>query len=202
MDTEQIIELEPWVVHMPHVKLSARQFWEVCAANPDWRLELTADGDVIIMAPTGAETGAAGARITTQLGLWANRDGSGVAFDSSTGFELPNGAIRAPDAAWVTRRRLAGLTRRQKQKFLPLCPDFAIELKSPTDRLRVVQAKLREYVANGTRLGFLIDAQTQVVYVYRPHTPVRRLARPATLSGAPVLPGFTLDLGPIWDLGF
>ena len=122
-----------------------------------------------------------------------------MAFDSSTGFELPDGAIRSPDASWVARTRLAQLTRSQKRKFIPLAPDFVVELKSPTDSMRVLQSKMREYVANGARLGWLIDPQERAVYIYRPRAAVRRIDSPATLSGDPVLPGFTLDLQRIWQ---
>jgi Uma2 family endonuclease len=180
-------------------RMTTAQFRKVCRENPDWRFELTAEGDLLIMPPTGGETGARSARVTAQLILWADRDGTGVVFDSSTGFEFPNEAIRSPDAAWVARTRLARLTRTQKQKFIPLAPDFVVELKSPTDSMRVLQGKMREYVANGARLGWLIDPQERAVYVYRPRTAVRRIDSPATLSGDPVLPGFTLDLRSIWE---
>lgn len=193
-------EGRPWVVHLaPIGRMTLPQFRKVCRENPDWRFELTAEGDLLIMPPTGGETGARSGRVTAQLILWADRDGSGVVFDSSTGFELPNEAIRSPDAAWVARTRLARLTRSQKQKFIPLAPDFIVEVKSPTDSMRVLQAKMREFVATGTRLGWLIDPQERTVYVYRPHAAVRRMNNPSTLSGEPVLPGFTLALGPIWE---
>lgn len=200
IEAPQRSEGQPWVVHLaPIGKITAAQLWDVCQANRDWRFELTAEGDLLIMAPTGGETGARSGRVTAQLIAWADQDGSGVAFDSSTGFELPDGAIRSPDAAWVRRLRLAPLTRRQKQKFIPLAPDFVVEIKLPTDSRRVLQAKMREYIANGTRLGWLIDPQERIVYVFRPHTAVRRVNSPATLSGEPVLPGFTLDLRRIWE---
>ena len=190
----------PWVVHLARIiKVTAAEFRKVCRDNPDWRFELTAEGDLLIMPPTGGETGARSGRVTAQLILWADRDGSGVVFDSSTGFELPNEAIRSPDAAWVARTRLAQLTRSQKQKFIPLAPDFVVEIKSQTDSMRVLQAKMREFVATGTRLGWLIDPQERTVYVYRPHATVRRVDGPATLAGEPVLPGFTLDLRPVWE---
>jgi Uma2 family endonuclease len=196
------LERDPWVVHLRRaVKVTPEQFWQVCRDNPDWRVELTADGDIVIMPPTGGETGARSLKLAQQLGAWVEREGAGVAFDSSTGFVLPNGAIRSPDAAWVSLARLARLTRAQKRKFLPLCPDFVVELKSPTDPLPLLQAKMREYVGNGTRLGWLIDPGSRSVYVYRAGVRVARLRRPAALSGDPVLRGFELDLTRIWDPG-
>jgi Uma2 family endonuclease len=199
-EAHHIAELQPLVVRIPpSVELTPAQFRQICRVNPDWRLELTAQGDVVVMSPTGGETGAAGARITAQLIQWADEDDSGVAFDSSTGFVLPNGAIRSPDASWVARVRLAKLSRRQKRQFLPLCPDFVIELRSPTDPLAALQTKLREYMANGARLGWLIDPEEGIVYVYRAHAAMRRLARPSTISAEPLLPGFALNLRSIWQ---
>lgn len=199
IETPHERELQPWVVHLAPLKLTAEEFRKVCQSNRDWQFELTAEGDLVIMPPTGGETGAASGRLTMQLTRWADEDGSGVAFDSSTGFVLPNRAIRSPDAAWVARPRLARLTRRQKQQFLPLCPDFVIELKSPSDPLPVLQEKMREYIANGSSLGWLIDPQQRTVHIYRPHAPARRLVNPATVSGDPVLPGFVLNLAPVWE---
>lgn len=202
LDDVQAGELEPWIVHLaPAVTVTAAQFRQVCQANRDWRFELTAGGDLVIMPPTGGETGAISARLTAQLVTWADQDGSGLGFDSSTGFVLPNGAIRSPDAAWVRRDRLARLPRARLRGFVPLCPDFVVELKSQSDPLKSLQTKLREYVDNGARLGWLIDPITRTVHVYRPRTSVARLRRPATLAGDPVLPGFVLDFTPIWRPG-
>jgi Uma2 family endonuclease len=141
-------------------------------------------------------------RHITLLTQWAWQDGTGVTFGSSGGFILPNGAMRAPDAAWVLRSRLAPLSAEQKQKFLPLCPDFVVEIRSPSGRLSTAQAKMQEYIDNGARLGWLIDPFSCVVYVYRPNQPVERLENPAAISGDPVLPGFVLDLQRIWEPGF
>jgi Uma2 family endonuclease len=181
--------------------MTPEQFWEACQLNRDVRLELTAEGDLIIMPPTGARTGARNIRLSRQVSEWTDRDRSGVAFDSSTGFALPNGAIRSPDAAWVRRTRLVGLPPELPERFLPLCPDFVIELKSPSDALPMVQEKMREYIANGTQLGWLIDPVPRCVYVYRPDRTMECLDQPDRLTGDPVLPGFVLDLGPIWDPG-
>ena len=194
------VELPPLVLHLrPAIEMTAEQFSEFCQLNRDLRIERTAGGDLIVMPPTFGKTGARNAEITAQLQLWAKRDRSGVAFDSTTGFTLPNGATRSPDAAWVKRTHLARLTPEQKEKFLPLCPDFVIELRSPSDPLKLVQSKMREYIANGARLGWLVDPLERRVYVYRPRTAVKRLDRPAHLSADPVLLDFVLDLNPIWE---
>jgi len=140
-------------------------------------------------------------RIASQLDNWAIKDGSGLAADSSTGFDLPNGSNRAPDAAWVLKARIDALTEEERAEYFPLCPDFVIELRSKSDRLPSLKDKMQEYIDNGTRLGWLIDPLTRNVYVYRPGSPVETLANPLTLSGDPELPGFQLDLTPVWNLG-
>lgn len=151
------------------------------------------------MPPTGWETGERNSELTTQIRLWAKADGRGAASDSSTGFILPNKAERAPDAAWVRRERLAQLTAEQRRKFLPLCPDFAVELMSPSDKLLVVQAKMEEYIANGAQLGWLLDPDNRTVYVYRPNVPLETLENVLEVSGDPELPGFVLQLAEIWE---
>jgi Uma2 family endonuclease len=189
-------------VHLPaDLRPSREQFWRLCASNRDWRFELTADGDIVIMPPTGGETGARNMKLAAQLELWSEQDGSGVAFDSSTGFVLPNGAIRSPDAAWVRKDRLATLSREDKEGFLPLCPDFVIELRSRSDRLEDLQEKMVEYTENGARLGWLIDPVEGRVWVYRPEAAVERLDQPGAVDAAPVLPGLELKLGSIWSSG-
>lgn len=174
------------------------QFLQLCRDNGDLRLELTADGELIIMAPTGGTTGSRNAEITSQLTIWTKKDGTGVSFDSSTMFCLPNGAKRSPDAAWVRRERWEALTREEQESFVPLCPDFVLELRSATDRLSVLREKLDEYIANGAQLGFLLDPKPKQVYVYRPNKPVERLDNPQTIAGDPELPGFVLDFKDIW----
>jgi Uma2 family endonuclease len=175
-----------------------QQFLQLCKDNEDLRLELTADGELIIMAPTGGTTGARNASINHQITGWAIKDGTGVSFDSSTMFCLPNGAKRSPDAAWVRRERWEALTREDQESFVPLCPDFVLELRSATDRLSVLREKLDEYIANGAQLGLLLDPNPKQVYVYRPNRPVDRLDNPLTVAGDPVLPGFVLDFKDIW----
>ena len=189
----------PLVVRLrPILELTDKQLQEFSGLNRDLRIERDARGDLIIMPPAGGETGEQNAEIAMQLRLWAKRDGTGTTFDSSGGFRLPNGAIRSPDAAWVSHSRLATLTPEQRKRFLPLCPDFVIELRSPTDSLVAVQAKLAEYIANGARLGWLLDAPAKRVYIYRPGAPVQEVGNPDTLTGDPVLPGFVLDLHEVW----
>jgi Uma2 family endonuclease len=183
----------------PAIELSDDQFFALCQINRDLRFERTAEGDIIIMAPTGAETGSRNSEITRQLGNWSKVDGTGVAFDSSTGFKLPNRADRSPDAAWVLRSRLAKLGREEKQKFLPLCPEFVIELLSPTDRLDTLRSKMDEYLENGSHLGWLIDPENRHVHVYRPNSTVVIMEDVSQISADPELPGFVLDLTEIWE---
>ena len=184
------------------VNLTDNQLFELCVANRELRIERTPEGDLIIMPPVGGETGWRNAELTAALVGWAHRDGIGVAFDSSAGFLLPNGAMRSPDAAWVRRVRLEKLTPEQKRKFIPLCPDFVVEIRSPTDSLRALQAKMQEYITNGAALGWLIDPIGRRVSIYRPGKPVETLAQPATITGDPVLPGFVFDLAGVWETGF
>ena len=194
------VEIHPVVLKLtPAINLTDDQLFELCQLNRDWRIEYTAQGELIVMPPTGGETGSQNAEITFQVQSWTRGNQTGVAFDSSTGFKLPNGATRSPDAAWVRRSRLAGLTREQKQKFLPLCPDFAIELRSPTDNLRAVLDKMQEYLDNGAQLGWLLDPVTRRVHVYRPQGPPEIMEAPNTVSADPLLPGFVLDLRKIWE---
>ncbi len=196
------LERGPLLLHLrPVINMTSQQFFKLCQLNRDLRLERTAEGDILVMPPTGARTGARNSELTMQVRVWAKGDGSGVAFDSSTGFELPNGATRSPDIAWVRRTRLTAVPPAQREKFLPLCPDFVVELRSRSDTLAVTQEKMQEYCANGAQLGWLIDADQRRVYLYRPGATVECLDAPTQLSGDPVLPGFVLDLAPIWEPG-
>jgi Uma2 family endonuclease len=194
------IEIHPVVLRLkPVIHLTDGQLFELCQLNGDWRIEYTAQGELIVMPPTGGETGNRNAEITFQVQSWARSDQTGIAFDSSSGFKLPNGATRSPDAAWVRRSHLAGLTREQKQKFLPLCPDFVIELRSPADNLQALQDKMQEYMDNGAQLGWLIDPLTRRVHVYFPQRPPQILESPSTVPAEPLLPSFALDLQKIWQ---
>jgi len=182
----------------PIIRLTDEQFFQLCQANQDLRFERTATGEIIIMPPAGGETSNRNGRLTQQLFNWADADGTGVAFDSSGGFKLPNGADRSPDAAWVRLERWNALAQEQKERFLPLCPDFVIELLSPSDSLKVAQEKMKEYRENGTRLGWLINRKSKQVEIYRLGQEVEVLQAPANLSGETVLPRFVLNLEPIW----
>jgi Uma2 family endonuclease len=182
----------------PVVSLTDEQFYDLCRANGELRIERTAEGEMSIMSPTGGDTSRRNAQLIAQLVAWANQDQTGVPFDSSGGFRLPNGAIRSPDAAWVRWVPWDKLTEQQKEKFIPLCPDFVVELRSATDSLPELQAKMEEYAANGAQLGWLIDPQERRVYVYRPQAQEEVLDDPETVSGDPVLKGFVLNLRDIW----
>lgn len=182
----------------PVLELTDEQFFKLCQTNRNLRFERTASGELIIMPPTGGETGNKNARITQQLMNWTDADGTGIAFDSSTCFKLPNGADRSPDAAWIKLERWDALTGEQKEKFPPICPDFIIELLSPSDSLKVAQDKMREYLDNGVRLGLLINRKSRQVEIYRQGQKVEVLDSPATLSGEDVLKGFVLNLEAIW----
>jgi Uma2 family endonuclease len=190
---------QPLILHTrPMFEMSDELFFNFCQANREWRIERTAEGEVQIMPPTGWETGASNSRLNAFLTLWSLQDGTGITADSSTGFILPNGAIHSPDAAWVRRSRLAAFTPEQKRRFLPLCPDFVVELRSASDHLQTLQAKMQEYVDNGAQLGWLFDSPNRRVYVYRPGKTVECLENPETLIGDPELPGFVLDLTKFW----
>ena len=177
---------------------SSEQFYDLCRANPEWKLERTAQGDLIFMAPTGGETGARNANLLIRLGVWNEKAQLGIVFDSSTGFHLPNGADRSPDIAWITCERWQALTSQQREKFPPLAPDFVIELMSPTDSLKDAQAKMQEYINNGVRLGWLINRKTKQVEVYRSGQPQEVLQQPSQLFGESVLPDFILSLEGFW----
>ena len=185
----------------PAVEMTEEQFYLLCAQNDELRIERTAGGEIEIMPLTGGGSGNRNMRLAYQLAGWALRDGSGEAFDSSTGFRLPNGATRSPDASWVHGARLSALTPEQWERFLPLCPDFVLELRSPSDALRTLQAKMREYMENGARLGWLLDPADRRAYVYRPGAEEEVLDDPSELSGEPELPGFILDLRQVWGDG-
>jgi Uma2 family endonuclease len=177
-------------------------FFAICQANREYRIERTAEGDIQIIPPTGGQTGHRNTNLITDLNLWARRDAGGAVFDSSTGFDLPNGATRSPDVSWVRRERLARLSPAEKKAFLPLAPDFVIELGSPSDDLADLQGKMQEYQANGVRLGWLIVPARRQVYVYAQEAEVELLDNPQHVGGDPVLNGFVLELKRIWEPEF
>jgi Uma2 family endonuclease len=189
--TALVLNLKPFIAN-------ADEFWELCRANPELRFERLATGEVIAMMPAGSETGGRNADLTGQLWLWNHRTRLGQIFDSSTGFTLPSGAIRSPDAAWIAHERWEALPPDLRHRFAPIAPDFVVELCSPSDELETVQAKLREYILNGVRLGWLIDPETRRVEIYQPGESVKMLDNPVTVSGDPVLPGFVLDLNQVF----
>jgi Uma2 family endonuclease len=194
--------IESWnpalVVHLaPLVTLDDGQLFEFCQLNRDLRIERDAEGVLVLMAPAGGASSARNLELSRQLANWAQRDGTGIAFDSSVGFVLPNGAMRSPDAAWVRRERWDALSQEQREKFPPLCPDFVVELRSPSDRLSTLQRRVRELVRNGAQLGWLIDPRRRSVHVYQAGEAVQTLLAPISVSAEPLLPGFILDLGTI-----
>lgn len=178
--------------------LTSDQFYDLCRANPDWKLERTVDGNIVIMAPTGGETGARNASLVIRLGLWNEQTQLGIVFDSSTGFHLPNGANRSPDVAWVKRERWNSLTSQQREKFPPLAPDFVIELMSPTDNLSDVQAKMEEYLENGVQLGWLFNRKMKQAEIYETGQPKQVFQSPKQLQNDAILPGFILRLNDFW----
>ena len=179
------------------IHITDEQFYKLCQANPDIKLERNAKGELIVMPPTGGESGKRNADLTADLVVWNRQRKLGVVFDSSTGFSLPNGAKRSPDASWLSLERWNALTAQQRKRFLPLCPDFVIELMSETDALEDAQEKMIDYISNGLRLGWLLDPKNKRVEVYRQGQPVEVLQSPTTLSGEDVLPGFVLELSQI-----
>ncbi|MDB9493983.1 Uma2 family endonuclease [Spirulina major CS-329] len=181
------------------LKVTPEQFAALAVANRELRLERTATGELIVNPPTGGQSGKRNCHITGQLSAWSiANEQLGEAFDSSTGFILPNGANRSPDASWVRRDRWDALTPAQQEGFIPLCPDFVVELRSHSDSLNTTRAKLQEYLNNGAQLGWLIDPQNQRIEIYRPGQTIETLDHPDTISGEPTLPGFSLNLQRIW----
>ena len=188
----------------PAVQLTDDLLAALSSQNDALRLERNAKGELEILPPANPPTGRQNSRVNTRLDNWAEIDDSGEVYDSSTGFTLPNGAIRSPDASWILKSRLEELTEEQKEGFWHICPDFVIEIRSSSDRLRGLQRKMEEYIANGARLGWLIDSLygRRRVYVYRPGVDVEVLEGPESISAEPELPGFVLDLQFIWEQTF
>lgn len=200
MSTEQLPAAESVVLHMGLLieRLSDDDFYDFCQRNRDLRIESTRDGDLIIKPPAGGETGYRNALVTAQLVNWSLADGTGLAFDSSTGFRLPDGAKRSPDGAWIARERWNELSDEQRAKFPPLAPDFVVEIRSTSDPLSDLMRKMAEYIENGVRLGWLLDPAAKKVWIYRPAAEPLELDRPEELDGGDVLPGFRLKLALLW----
>ncbi len=195
-------EHEAYVIKFkPLTHMDDERFAKFCALNGDLRIERTAKGEILLMPPTHFSSGSQNSDINADLTIWARTDGTGRYSDSSTGFRLPNGALRSPDAAWISNSRFNTLAPEERRGFLPICPDFVIELRSKSDSLAELRAKMQEYMDNGARLGWLIDPLTnpKQLHIYRPQAEVVILDEPDEISGEPELPGFTLNLRRIWD---
>ena len=192
-------ESTPMKINLPAIApMTHEQFYEFCLANRDLRIERTASGEVVIMPPAFSDTGNRNFNIAAQLWNWTEEDGTGIGFDSSAGFTLPNGATRSPDASWIKLERWNALTEEQKASFAPICPDFVIELRSSSDTLTSLQEKMQEYIANGASLGWLADRENRTVYVYRPNQEPEILDNPEIVGGNPELPRFVLWMVKIW----
>ncbi|MCC5651079.1 Uma2 family endonuclease [Nostoc sp. XA013] len=182
----------------PIIQLTDNQFYQLCRENPEVKFERNAQGKLLIMSPTGGETGNRNFEIAADFVIWNRQTQLGVGFDSSTCFKLPNGANRSPDVAWIRKERWNALTPEEQEKFPPIAPDFVLELMSPSDSLRETQAKMQEYIDNGVKLGWLINPKMRQVEIYRIGKAIETLTSPQELSGEDVLPGFILNLQIIW----
>ena len=180
------------------LNMTADQFIQFSADNRDLRMELSAEKELIIMPPAGRITGGRNSELAVDLGIWSRQDGTGKTFDSSTGFTLPNGAVRCPDVSWILLSRWETLSDSEQRRFPPICPDFVIELRSPSDSLSEVRAKMVEYIHNGARLGWLVDPQLRQAHIYCSGQQVEPLEAPESVSGEAVLQGFVLGLTKIW----
>lgn len=198
MSTLQVTSLNiPLAIELP-VIVTDQDFIDFCLANRELRIERTAQGKIIVTPPAFSDTGASNFKLAVEVGKWADKDGTGIGFDSSSGFTLPNGATRSPDISWIRLERWNALTPEQQKSFAPICPDFVIELRSASDTLKSLQEKMQEYLDNGLQLGFLIDRKNRTVYIYRPEQPVEILQNPDVVKGEPELPGLALAMGKIW----
>jgi Uma2 family endonuclease len=192
------VELKSPVRIRPARRMSEDEFHEFCVKNQDMRVERAPGGDILILPLGGCETSARIAELSAELGNWSKDEGRGYAFGFGTEYLLPDGSARSPAASWVLRSRIAALTREQRRKFIPLCPDFVAELMSPSDRITQAKAKMREWIVNGAQLGWLLDPDHRTAYVYRPGREAEKLADPERLIGEGPVAGFMLELGEIW----
>ena len=179
-------------------KMTADEFWEFCSQNRKLNAELTKEGEVIIMPPTGFETSDANAEINYQLMSWSKKTKKGKVTDSNGGFILPNGAVYAPDSSWTRIERLAQFNAEQLKKFLPLCPDFVLELRSESDSIKTLREKMLEYIENGAKLAWLVNPKDKQIEIYLPNQEVEILDNPTKVSGGEILEGFELNLTEIW----
>ena len=187
--------MEKYAIKLPqHLRFTDDEFFDFCQENRDLRFERNANGEIIIMSPTGGLTGKKNGKLSAKLDLWNEERGLGEVFNSSTGFIIPSGATRSPDAAWIAKSRWESLSYEQQEKFPPLCPDFVVELVSPSDALKSLQEKMDEWMENGCRLGWLLYPKGEKAWVYEGGEPQEINGFDQTLSGGTVLPGFTFDL--------
>jgi Uma2 family endonuclease len=191
-------ELEPPMAIQWAHRMTDDEYFQFCAANKDLRIERTAEGDIVIMPPVGGEGSYQNSELSGELRSWARKDGRGRSLDSSVEYLLPSGAAYSPDASWVSRSRLDKLSKDEKRKFLPLCPDFVVELKSPSDRLAKLKRKMLEWIENGAQLGWLLDPDHRTVYIYRPGCEPEQIVNPERAAGEGPVDGFVLELADIW----
>ena len=196
---EDFESMAPVILNPLHVPMTDEEFVAFCQQYEDCSVECTAEGEIIIMPPNYSRTGKRNLALGARLWMWAQIDGRGEGYDSSTGFRLPNGARRSPDVSWIRKDRVAALPKDQQKRFYHLCPDFVIELRSPTDRIRRLMAKMEEYIANGAELGWLIDPEERTVWIYRPGLAPQCIANPERISGEGPVAGFTLELLDVWE---
>jgi Uma2 family endonuclease len=192
-------EIDPPIRFRPDPPMTDEKFMRFCAANEPMRFEREPDGEILVMTPAGNRTGRINARIVQVLGNWSDLDGRGYSFDSSTGFTLPDGSVRSPDASWVQASRWDALSEEDQDRASPLCPDFIIELRSPSDRLTYLRAKMEQWIANGVEVGWLIDPIEKVVTIYRPGDEPEHLAQPTSVQGTGPIAGFELVMARIWE---
>ena len=197
--TETYIPSQTFTLDFHTARLTEHQFEELCRNNHDLKFEMSATGELIIMPPTSLESGWRNTALTAQTYAWAKQDNTGIVFDSSTLFTLPNGAKRSPHVSWLTREKWDAISASERRKFSRVVPDFVIELLSPSDNLSETQTKMREYIENGVRLGWLIDPEKKCVEIYRADGTVEVLGNPATVGGEEVLRGFELNVKEIWQ---
>jgi len=192
--------MSPFTIDLsPITTLTFDQFEQLCNANPDVKFERTPTGELVIMSPTGGETGKGNAELLADFVIWNRQAKLGVVFDSSTCFRLPRGGERSPDISWIQQSRWDALTSEQQRRFPPICPDFVLELLSPSDVLSRTQAKMQEYLDSGVKLGWLLNPEDKQAEIYRPGQTVEVLNAPNSLSGEAILPGLTLNLNWLWD---
>jgi len=192
--------MSPFTIDLsPITTLTFDQFEQLCNANPDVKFERTPTGELVIMSPTGGETGKGNAELLADFVIWNRQAKLGVVFDSSTCFRLPRGGERSPDISWIQQSRWDALTSEQQRRFPPICPDFVLELLSPSDVLSRTQARMQEYLENGAKLGWLLNPEDKQAEIYRLGEAIEVSNAPERLAGDPVLPGFTLNLSWLWD---